>query len=140
MLEESDVATSTASAASVAYATEEIGSDEKIGSASHLGSSVSSSSRVARGRPMSRRFAPPSSAERRGGQAGGRWWRLVEIEARGVGFAFAQLVALQAEGGGAATITLHGACLSTKSTVLPKILPRRPRLCFRGARSTTMSA
>ena len=53
-----ETATRTASAASVAYATEEIGSDAKIGSASVLGNSVSSIARLGLGGPMRTRFAP----------------------------------------------------------------------------------
>src|SRR5438552_4340780 len=53
--------TSTTIAASVAYATEEIGSDAKIGSAIHFGSSVSSISPDAIGRPTSTRLTPPDA-------------------------------------------------------------------------------
>jgi len=52
-----EAATRTARAASVAYATEEIGSDEKIGSAKNFGSNRSSSCPVSRGRPMRARLA-----------------------------------------------------------------------------------
>ncbi len=48
----SDAPTSTTSAASVAYATEESGSEAKIGRASHFGSSVSSIWSDAMRRPM----------------------------------------------------------------------------------------
>src|ERR1700674_81776 len=61
----SELATRTPSAASVAYATEEVGSDEKIGSARNFGSSVSESSRVARGRPIANLFAAVETASRR---------------------------------------------------------------------------
>ena len=53
---DNELATSTARAASVAYATEEIGSDEKTGSARNFGRSVCSRSRVGRGRPIRSRF------------------------------------------------------------------------------------
>ena len=53
----SETPTRTTSAASVAYATDEIGSEAKIGSAIHFGSSVSSISPEAIARPTSRRLA-----------------------------------------------------------------------------------
>src|SRR5690242_11022957 len=83
---ETEAPTSTTSAASVAYATDDSGSDAKIGSASHFGSSVSSSSPVAIGRPTTTRFsradrapvsvacatAPLQRVERIGGSTGER--------------------------------------------------------------------
>src|SRR5215475_11021870 len=66
---DSDTPTSTAIAASVAYATDEIGSDEKIGSASVFDRSVSSSSPVDRGRPISTRLVRATNGFLNGGCA-----------------------------------------------------------------------